>query len=142
MDLRGTTRFAGLDGDAGSIFEIASQNEFTVGWRDGSVAVTTPDLICVPDSASGEAIGTESLRYGQRVSVIALPSPQIHRTAKGLQHVGPRAFGYDTSRSKACSSRKTRSLWHKSHRHRRWPHRPGKCRRTGRRRHPDCLFAR
>ena len=95
MDLRGTTRFAGLDGDAGSIFEIAFQNEFTVGWRDGSVAVTTPDLICVLDSVSGEAIGTESLRYGQRVSAIALPSPQIHRTAKGLQHVGPRAFGYD-----------------------------------------------
>jgi uncharacterized protein len=93
--LRGTTRFAGLDGDAGSIFEIAFQNEFTVGWRDGSVAVTTPDLICVLDSVSGEAIGTESLRYGQRVSAIALPSPQIHRTAKGLQHVGPRAFGYD-----------------------------------------------
>jgi DUF917 family protein len=93
--LRGTTRFAGLDGDAGSIFEIAFQNEFTVGWRDGSVAVTTSDLICVLDSVSGEAIGTESLRYGQRVSAIALPSPQIHRTAKGLQHVGPRAFGYD-----------------------------------------------
>jgi len=93
--LRGTTRFAGLDGDAGSIFEIAFQNEFTVGWREGSVAVTTPDLICVLDSVSGEAIGTESLRYGQRVSVVALPSPQIHRTAKGLQHVGPRAFGYD-----------------------------------------------
>jgi DUF917 family protein len=93
--LRGTTRFAGLDGDAGSTVEIAFQNEFTVGWRDGSVAVTTPDLICVLDSVSGEAIGTESLRYGQRASVIALPSPQIHRTAKGLQHVGPRAFGYD-----------------------------------------------
>jgi DUF917 family protein len=29
--------------------------------------VTTPDLICVLDSVSGEAIGTETLRYGQRV---------------------------------------------------------------------------
>lgn len=93
--LRGTTRFAGLDHDAGATFEIAFQNEFSVGWRDGNVAVTTPDLICVLDSVSGEAIGTESLRYGQRVSVIALPSPALHRTAKGLQHVGPRAFGYD-----------------------------------------------
>lgn len=93
--LRGTTRFAGLDHDAGATFEIAFQNEFSVGWRDGNVAVTTPDLICVLDSVSGEAIGTESLRYGQRVSVIALPSPALHRTAKGLQHVGPSAFGYD-----------------------------------------------
>jgi uncharacterized protein len=93
--LRGTTRIAGLDADAGAVFEIAFQNEFSVGWRDGVVAVTTPDLICVLDSLSGEAIGTESLRYGQRVSIIALPSPAIHRTPKGLQHVGPQAFGYD-----------------------------------------------
>ena len=57
--------------------------------------VTTPDLICVIDSVAGEAIGTETLRYGQRVSVIALPAPPILLTAKGLEHVGPRAFGYD-----------------------------------------------
>src|SRR5262249_24163258 len=93
--LRGKTRFAGLDADTGSTFDVAFQNEISVGWRDGAVAVTTPDLICVLDSVSGEAIGTETLRYGQRVSVIALQSPAIHRTAKGLQHVGPRAFGYD-----------------------------------------------
>ena len=38
---------------------------------------------------------SETLRYGQRVSVIALPAPPILLTAKGLEHVGPRAFGYD-----------------------------------------------
>jgi hypothetical protein len=57
--------------------------------------VTTPDIICVMDSVSGEAIGTESIRYGQRVSVVALPAPQLLLTPKGLEHVGPRAFGYD-----------------------------------------------
>ena len=93
--LRGSTRLAGLEADARSTFEIAFQNEFSVGWRDGVVSVTTPDLICALDSVSGEAIGTESLRYGQRVSVIALPSPDIHRTEKGLRHVGPKAFGFD-----------------------------------------------
>jgi DUF917 family protein len=55
----------------------------------------TPDLICVIDTVSGNAIGTETLRYGQRVTVIALPSPAILLTPKGLEHVGPRAFGYD-----------------------------------------------
>ena len=45
--------------------------------------------------AVGDAIGTETLRYGQRVSVIALPAPPILLTPKGLEHVGPRAFGYD-----------------------------------------------
>ena len=57
--------------------------------------VTVPDLICVLDSVSGEAIGTETVRYGQRVTVVGLPAPAILRTPKGLQHVGPRAFGYD-----------------------------------------------
>lgn len=93
--LRGSMTLAGLDGDAGAAFDIDFQNEFTIGRRDGAVVVTTPDLICVLDSISGEAIGTESLRYGQRVTVIALPSQPIHRTVEGLRHVGPRAFGHD-----------------------------------------------
>jgi DUF917 family protein len=62
---------------------------------DDLVAVLSTMGAPLVDSVSGEAIGAESLRYGQRVSVIALPSPQIRRTAKGPRHVGPRAFGYD-----------------------------------------------
>jgi DUF917 family protein len=93
--LRGTTSLEGLDDDAGHRFDLAFQNEWAVGWRDGEPRVTTPDLICVIDSVAGEAIGTETLRYGQRVSVLALPAPAILLTPKGLEHVGPRAFGYD-----------------------------------------------
>lgn len=93
--LRGKAHIEGLDEDRGSTFDLEFQNEFAVGWRDGDVVVTTPDIICVMDSVSGEAIGTESIRYGQRVSVVALPSPEQLLTPKGLDHVGPRAFGYD-----------------------------------------------
>jgi len=93
--LRGRAKIDGLEDCRGSSFELEFQNEFAAGWRDGAVTVTTPDIICVLDSVSGEAIGTESIRYGQRVSVIALPAPEILLTPKGLQHVGPRAFGYD-----------------------------------------------
>ena len=94
--LRGKAVVDGIGDDRDARFELAFQNEYAVGWRDGRVVVTTPDLICVLDSVSGEAIGTESLRYGQRVSVIALPAPGILRTPKGIEHVGPRAFGHDT----------------------------------------------
>lgn len=93
--LRGSVRVDGLDADRGASFDVAFQNEFAVGWRDGEVVVTTPDLISLLDTASGEAIGTESLRYGQRVSVVALPSPAVLRTPRGLRAVGPRAFGHD-----------------------------------------------
>ena len=93
--LRGSATVDGLDEFRGRTFDLAFQNEFAVGWLDGVPRVTTPDLICVMDTVSGEAIGTETLRYGQRVSVVALPAPPVLLTPKGLEHVGPRAFGYD-----------------------------------------------
>ena len=93
--LRGTTTLEGLDEDRGHGFELAFQNEWAVGWRDGVARVMTPDLICVLDSVTGEAIGTETLRYGQRVTVIALRAPAVFLTPRGLDFVGPRAFGYD-----------------------------------------------
>ncbi len=93
--LRGRATLDGLGPDRGSTMALDFQNEFAVAWRDGAAAVMTPDLICVLDTVSGEAVGTETVRYGQRVTVIALPAPQILTSPKGLDHVGPRAFGYD-----------------------------------------------
>jgi len=93
--LRGTAAIEGLDEDRGSRLELAFQNEWVVAWRDGTPAAMSPDLICVLDSVSGNAFGTETIRYGMRASVIALPAPPVFLTPKGLQHVGPRAFGYD-----------------------------------------------
>jgi DUF917 family protein len=93
--LRGTTRMAGLDDDQGQELRVDFQNEFTVGWLDDEVCVSVPDIICILDATTGEAIGTEALRYGQRVRVVGLPAPAVQTTPKGLEHVGPRAFGYD-----------------------------------------------
>jgi DUF917 family protein len=93
--LRGSAEIEGLQEDRGSTCVLDFQNEFVIGRRDGTVRVTAPDLICVLDSVSGDAIGTETLRYGQRVTVVALPAPPLLVSEKGLQHVGPRAFGYD-----------------------------------------------
>lgn len=93
--LRGSARVEGLEGDRGREFRLEFRNEFAVGFLDGRPRVTVPDIITVLDSVSGDAVGTETLRYGQRVTVIALPAPAIQKTAKGLAHVGPRAFGYD-----------------------------------------------
>jgi DUF917 family protein len=93
--LRGRVRIGGLDEWRDHDFEIDFQNEFSVGFLDGAVRVTTPELICVIDSISGDAVGTETLRYGQRVTVIALPAPPMLLTPRGLELTGPRAFGYD-----------------------------------------------
>jgi DUF917 family protein len=93
--LRGRAVVDGFDEDRGSRLEIAFQNEWVVAWRDGAPFAMSPDLICVLDTISGEAFGTETIGYGRRVSVIAPPAPPVFLTSKGLAHVGPRAFGYD-----------------------------------------------
>jgi uncharacterized protein len=93
--LRGKTRIDGVDGWRGAVMDLDFQNEWIIAWVDGRPVAMSPDLICVLDSVSGEAVGTEVIRYGQRVTVIALPPPPVFLTSKGLEHVGPRAFGYD-----------------------------------------------
>ena len=93
--LRGTAMVDGSDADRGTKLKLSFQNEWIVAWRGEEAIATSPDLICVLDSVNGHGIGTETVRYGQRVTVIALPAPPILLTPKGLEHVGPRAFGYD-----------------------------------------------
>src|SRR6476661_3121076 len=86
--LRGRAVIEGLDEDRGSRLDIAFQNEWVVAWRDAAPVAMSPDLICVLDTVSGEAFGTETIGYGRRVSVIALPAPAVFVTLKGLAHVG------------------------------------------------------
>ena len=93
--LRGKATVEGLDEDRGSRLVLDFQNEWIIAWRDGAPIAMSPDLICVLDSVAGEAVGTETVRYGQRVTVVALPPPEVFLTPKGLEHVGPTAFGYD-----------------------------------------------
>jgi len=97
--LRGRCVIDGLDEDCGVRLEIAFQNEWVVAWRANGAELEpiamSPDLICVLDTVSGNAFGTETIRYGMRVTVVALPAPDVFLTPKGLEHVGPRAFGYD-----------------------------------------------
>ena len=47
------------------------------------------------DTETGEPITTETLRYGQRVTVLGAPCDERWRTPEGLALVGPRYFGYD-----------------------------------------------
>ena len=93
--LRGVATIAGLGDDRGSTMALHFQNEFAVAFRDGEPAGMTPDILTVVDSATGEALGTEVIAYGQRVRVIALGAPAALTTPAALELVGPRAFGFD-----------------------------------------------
>lgn len=93
--LRGIARLDGLDEWSGTRLEIDFQNEWIVARLDGHVLATVPHLICLLDTLSGEAVGTETARYGQRVSLVGMRAPDLFTTPAGLDYAGPRAFGYD-----------------------------------------------
>ena len=91
---RGRLQISAFD-DFSQQMEIEFQNENLVARSDGRVLCTVPDLICIISLEDGEPIGTEALRYGLRVAVLALPAPRELKTPEALAVVGPRAFGYD-----------------------------------------------
>jgi DUF917 family protein len=93
--VRGSVVIEGVGDDAGRLIRIELQNEHLVAVERGRVTASVPDLITVLDSETGEAISTERIRYGQRVTVIAFPCDPVWRTDRGIAATGPRAFGYD-----------------------------------------------
>ncbi|MGY1707344.1 DUF917 domain-containing protein [Geodermatophilus sp. SYSU D00697] len=90
---RGRARFRGEGGD--SVLEIAFQNENLVATVDGVVRCLVPDLIVVLEADTAEPITTEGLRYGQRVTVVGISTPELMRTPEALATFGPSAFGLD-----------------------------------------------
>lgn len=76
-----------------STMEIEIQNENLIARVDGEVKAIVPDLICIMNTETAEPITSEELRYGQRVTVVAVSVPQIMRTPEALEVFGPACFG-------------------------------------------------
>jgi len=93
--VRGSVVVEGLGDDAGRLLRLELQNENLVALERGRVLASVPDLISVLDSETADAIVTERIAYGQRVTVIAFPCHPVWRSARGIEVAGPRAFGYE-----------------------------------------------
>jgi DUF917 family protein len=93
--VRGSVVVEGLGTDAGRLVRLELQNENLVALEGGRVLASVPDLITVLDIETAEAIATERIRYGQRVTVIAFACDPVWRTERGITATGPRAFGYE-----------------------------------------------
>jgi uncharacterized protein len=89
--VRGEVRIAGFDTD--DVCDISFQNENLICQVNGTTRAIVPDLICVLEAETAEPITAEGLRYGQRVVVLGVSTPQAMRTAEALQVFGPQAFG-------------------------------------------------
>jgi hypothetical protein len=86
-------RAAAVSFDGQHELELVFQNEHLVALVDGEVRCIVPDLVCVLESEHAEPITTESLRYGQRVTVVGISTPDLMRTPEALAVFGPTAFG-------------------------------------------------
>jgi DUF917 family protein len=92
---RGSVTIEGLGDDSGRTLRLEIQNENLVALEGERALAMVPDVITVLDSESADAISTERVRYGQRVTVLAFPCDPVWRTARGLELAGPRHFGYE-----------------------------------------------
>lgn len=92
--VRGEAVLSGIGEWEGDTMSIDFQNEFLIARRGDEVVVSTPDLICMAEAQSGEPITAETIRYGQRVTVVGAPCFDRWRSPEGLAIVGPGYFGY------------------------------------------------
>lgn len=93
IELKGTGAYAG------HVYRIWVKNENMVAWLDGKPDVAAPDLIYNLDPATGYAMSSNDLggyAMGAEVFMMgrAANSP-AWRTAKGIELIGPRHFGFD-----------------------------------------------
>lgn len=91
---RGHVEIAGTGDDAGRQLRLHVQNENLRATEGDRMLAVVPDLLTVLDEATGIAIPTERVRYGQRVTVVAMPCDPLWRTPAGLAVAGPTAFGF------------------------------------------------
>lgn len=86
-----------LDGEgmySGEKYRIWLKNENIVSYRNEEVDVIAPDLICMIGE-NGKPLTTPNFEVGQRMTVLALPAPEIWTTEEGLKCFGPEHFGFD-----------------------------------------------
>lgn len=92
---RGKLHMEGLGAHSGEDLVVDIQNEYLIAWRDGEAVATVPDIITLLEEETGLPVGTESLRYGQRLKVVGIPAAEKLKSEMALRVIGPRAFGYD-----------------------------------------------
>jgi len=91
----GELSISGTDPYRRHAYRIWYKNEHIVSWFDREPDVTVPDLICVLDPKTGEAITNPNCQRGMDVAVIGYHAPALWRTPRGLELFGPTHFGFD-----------------------------------------------
>ncbi len=91
----GTTTILGEGSDRGRTMKVWFQNENHISYIDDKPFVTSPDLITVMDSNTGESYTNTMVEEGMNLAVLGAKAEEKYRTARGLAILGPRHFGYN-----------------------------------------------
>lgn len=104
-DLKGDRGFTWSDVElkgsgpyAGHTYKVFVKNENIVSWLDGKPDAMSPDLICNLDPKTGDTVFAQGLGaypLNAEVAMVAIPSSPQWRIPKGIDVLGPRAFGFD-----------------------------------------------
>jgi len=80
----------------GSKLKIWFKNENHVAWKNGRPVATSPDTITVFDPEKRQGIWNwDVVPRGSELIVLGIPADNIWKTKRGLEVLGPRAFGFD-----------------------------------------------
>lgn len=84
-----------VDAASGAVVRLEAENEYLLALRDGAVAASTPDLICLLDRRTSAPIAVDRVRVGDEIVVAVLPGPTWWTSPDRLGRVAPRAFGLE-----------------------------------------------
>ena len=90
----GNIYLKGVDKYKGETYRIWFKNENIVSYKNDKLDASVPDLICMIDQ-NGDPITTPNFKDKMIMVILGLPSPEIWKTAKGLEIFGPKSFGFD-----------------------------------------------
>ncbi len=91
----GTHTITGEGDFKGDVIKIWFKNENHICWKNDKYLVTSPDIITVVNAETGEPIANPKLKEGDNVAVIGLKARPMFRSKKGIEILGPGAFGFD-----------------------------------------------
>ncbi len=91
----GTVKLSGINECKGNEYEIMIQNENLIAYQNHQPICMVPDLITMLDFETLKPITTDALSFGQRVITICFSADSKWKTPRGIELVGPRAFGFN-----------------------------------------------
>ncbi len=71
------------------------KNENHMCWIDDEVVCTSPDMISLVNTETGEPVTNPKMAVGMKVSVIGVGARKEFMTEKGIAILGPKFFGFD-----------------------------------------------